>query len=252
MAAGHNNGFNPFRDASGRFSGKGRMDAGVSAAASKGSGAMNDALRSASGRATGGSSGGGDPTDRAAVGGILASVTPTAQGGVKGAGMYPIENQDDRSESVIGRYESPQASPDKGRAFTAPEDVSGELDTRGFGEVWGKSAQEMLSGSPMDVREALSSAAVDFDGDGSLRKRYYDANGLTPTNPTLQEFNDLVATRYKGETAQNEDTRFIRMAAYAQALGERDFSTDLLDRTSFGAELGAVGLTEQIGVPIAK
>ena len=60
MAAGHNNGFNPFRDAHGKFSGKGRADAAVSAAAMprKGAGAMNDSLRSASGRATGSTSDG--------------------------------------------------------------------------------------------------------------------------------------------------------------------------------------------------
>jgi hypothetical protein len=56
MAAGHNNGFNPFRDAHGKFSLAGAANAAVSAAAlpRKGSGAMNDSLRSMGGRAIGG------------------------------------------------------------------------------------------------------------------------------------------------------------------------------------------------------
>ncbi len=99
MAAGHNNGFNPFRDASGRFSGKGRMNPTASAAAAAGSGAMNDALRSASGRATGptggaraagpGGGGGGGASKPAATAAhvtpaLLATIdkqTPTGNGG---------------------------------------------------------------------------------------------------------------------------------------------------------------------------
>jgi len=48
---GHNGGFNPFRDSSGRFSGAASHAADIHGPA-KGGGAMNDALRTASGRAT--------------------------------------------------------------------------------------------------------------------------------------------------------------------------------------------------------
>jgi len=79
MAGGFHNGFNPFRDAHGRWATPGGHAAGIhgppEGAAGKGGGAMNDALRSASGRATGGGGGGDGGSGESGGGGSPFSAT---------------------------------------------------------------------------------------------------------------------------------------------------------------------------------
>jgi len=91
MAGGFHNGFNPFRDAHGRWATPGGHAADIhgppEGAANKGGGAMNDALRSASGRATGGGSDGGSGGAKPAAGPVTAATLATidAQPTVKDA-----------------------------------------------------------------------------------------------------------------------------------------------------------------------
>ena len=253
MAGGYHNGFNPFRDAHGRWATPGGAGVAHAQQPSKGSGNMNDALRSASGRATGGGSGGGshDPKDPKAVGLTLDTFTPTAQSGVKGAGKYPLADPE-QGGSTIGRYTSPHASPESATPFKLRDSDAAELDKRGFKESVGTSAKEGLTGSDaLNVRESLSFISNDLDGKGTILKAYFDDNGYTPAKPTTSEFNDLLATTYKGETAQQSERRYIRLSAYALALGERDFAGDLLDRSSFGADFSAQSIAQEMGTPTA-
>jgi hypothetical protein len=262
MPGGYHNGFNPFRDAHGRWATPGGAGVEHAQQPSKGSGNMNAVIRSASGRATGGGGGGSskppatggaahDPKDPKAVGLTLNTITPTAQGGVKGAGKYPLADPE-QGGATIGRYVSPHASPESDTPFKLGATDAAELDKRGFAEVVGKNASAVLSGTDaVSVREGLSLVAVDLDGKGTILKSYFDANGLTPKNPTTSEFNDLLATSYKGETLHQSERRSIRLSAYALALGERDFATDMLDRTSFGADFGAQSIAQEMGTPTA-
>jgi hypothetical protein len=67
MAPGHHNGFNPFRDAHGRWATPGGAGVEHAQEPGKGSTSINDALRSASGRATGGGGGDGTPPSKGAA-----------------------------------------------------------------------------------------------------------------------------------------------------------------------------------------
>ena len=111
MAAGHHNGFNPFRDAHGRWAAPGAAATKNDAPVAKG-GAMNDSLRSASGRATGstggaraagpagdsGAAGGGSGGSGGGGGKTVAHATPAvlskvdAQPVAKGQALHPATN----------------------------------------------------------------------------------------------------------------------------------------------------------------
>jgi hypothetical protein len=135
MAGGFHNGFNPFRDAHGRWATPGGHAADIhgapEGAANKGGGAMNDALRSASGRATGGGGGGGSggsgggaaPFSAAAVKGIIAQ--PTVQQATFSAG---INAKLDAASGLKGGWETGlQASHEglNGAAFSILSDARG-------------------------------------------------------------------------------------------------------------------------------
>jgi hypothetical protein len=228
MASGHHNGFNPFRDAHGRWATPGGTGVTHAQEPSKGSGNMNDVIRSASGRATGGGGGGGDGGGSKPVNakGANPSVITPKQ-------LAAVDALPDALVSSVSAATQALLQERLGGSFPAAESL-----TYALSEI----SIQRQTGQLADV--ATSSL---------MAKALTEAGYVVPANVTKHDLLHLMDHVTQTSDYDLRDKRGLYGAAVAVKLGDLDVAHNFLDGpdgAGIGWTLTKDEIQTQLGIPI--
>jgi len=229
MAGGFHNGFNPFRDAHGRWATPGGAGVEHAQQPSKGSGNMNDVIRGASGRATGGASGGGGD----------------------GGGSKPV-NAKGASPSVITPKQL--ASVDALPASTlssVSKATQAEIQTHLGGSF---PAAESLTYALSEISiQRQTGQLADAATQTLMSKALTEAGYVAPANVTKHDLLHLMDHVTATKDYDLRDKRSLYGAAVAVKLGDLDVAHNFLDGpdgAGIGWTLTKNEIQTQLGIPV--